>query len=126
MEWPKYSHDTFNTGLHAGPSKVGVDPDDPARLPSMLVLAAYPSPAASDVKVRLGVPSSGSGDYKVDVFDVRGRHVINLVDAALVSGFYEMCWHLTDRRGGHVSSGVYFVKVSGKGARLVEKVMVLR
>ena len=31
----------------AGPSKAGVDEDEPGRLPATFVLMAYPSPAAS-------------------------------------------------------------------------------
>ena len=77
----------FNSQLYAGPSKADVGEDEPGRLPVTFVLMAYPSPAVSHMTVRLGVPSSNSGEYRVDVFDVRGRHIRNLVDGQLDAGF---------------------------------------
>jgi hypothetical protein len=126
MEWPKHNHDAFNTQLYGGPSKAGVDHDEPGRLPATFVLMAYPSPAASHATVRLGVPSNNSGEYRVDVFDVRGRHVRNLVNGKLDAGYHDASWDCNDNGGRQVSSGLYFVKVSGKHANLTKKLMVVR
>jgi hypothetical protein len=126
MEWPGSHHDPFNTQLYAGPSKAGVDEDEPGRLPATFVLMAYPSPAASHVTVRLGVPSTNSGEYRVDVFDVRGRHIRNLVDGKLDAGYHDAAWDCDDNSGRRVSSGIYFVKVSGQHANLTKKMVIVR
>ncbi|MGD9403188.1 MAG: FG-GAP-like repeat-containing protein, partial [bacterium] len=126
MEWPKHNHDTFNSQLYGGPSKAGVEGDEPGGLPAKLMLMAYPSPAVSNVTVRLGVPSTNSGEYSVDVFDVRGRHIRNLVNGTLDAGYHNASWDCEDSGGRQVSSGIYFVKVSGKHADLTRKLVVVR
>ena len=126
MEWPKMCHDSFNSGLYAGPSKAGVGGDEPGHLPVTFVLMAYPSPAASHVTVRLGVPSSSSGSYRVDVFDVRGRRVKNVVDGNLEAGYHDLGWDCDDDSGRRVASGIYFVKVSGRNTNLTKKTVVVR
>ncbi len=126
MEWPKYCHDAYNSGLYGGPSKAGVQEDEPGRLPATFVLMAYPSPAASRATVRLGVPSTGAGAFRVDVFDVRGRLVRNLVDGELDAGYHNTHWDCDDGGGRRVSSGIYFIKVSGRNANLTKKLVVVR
>ena len=126
IEWARHNHDTFNSQLYAGPSKAGIEEDEPGRMPATFVLMAYPSPAVSHVTVRFGVPSTSSGEYRVDVFDVRGRLVRNLVDGKLDAGYHNAGWDCDDSSGRKVSSGIYFVKVSGQNANLTKKMVVVR
>jgi WD40 repeat protein len=126
MEWPRFCHDTFNSNLYGGPSRSAIDTDEPADSPGALVLLTHPSPAFSLVHVRLGVPSGRAGNYRVDVYDIRGRLVCRLIDGHLPAGYHESLWDCRDGEGVRVSSGVYFIRVSGGQSPLTRKTLVLR
>jgi len=126
MEWPGFCHDTHNSNLYGGPAGAGAGVERPGSALSVLTLAAFPSPAISHVRVRLGVPSSESGYYSVDVFDVRGRLVRGLAEGRLDAGYHVLSWDSADERGLHVSSGIYFIKVTGERGCLSSKVLILR
>jgi hypothetical protein len=126
MEWPGFCHDAFNSNLYGGPSRSGIDTGEGADSPGTLALLAHPSPAVSFVRVSLGVPSEGAGDYRVDVYDTRGRHVRRLVDGHLGAGCHEIIWDCEDGGGVHVSSGVYFIRISGGHTALTRKTLILR
>jgi hypothetical protein len=126
MEWPKFCHDTYNTNLYGGPPEPGTGVDGPGGEPAAFVLSAFPSPAVSNMSVRLGVPSGLRSEYSIDVFDVRGRLVRNLLQGDLETGYVDLTWDLKDARGRDVSSGIYFVVVAGGQNNLSRKTMVLR
>jgi len=50
-------------------------------------------------------------DVKINVYDVNGRLVKNLVDEALTAARYNIGWDGSDARGHQVTSGVYFLKM---------------
>ena len=56
------------------------------------------------------MPSKGR--VVLSVYDARGSHVVTLVDEEKDAGAYTMGWRGTDARGGNVSSGMYFARVT--------------
>ncbi|MGD9403389.1 MAG: C25 family cysteine peptidase, partial [bacterium] len=102
MEWPKFCHDRHNSNLYGGPPEPGSGVNVPGGVPGSLTLMAYPSPAVSRVSVRLGVPSGAPSEYSIDIFDVRGRHVRNLLKGDLETGYSDLMWDLKDGRGRDV------------------------
>jgi hypothetical protein len=127
MEWPKAHHDNCNSNLYRGPSRSDVTPPaDPTEAPRQLALSASPSPAASSVRLRLGVPSSASGRATVEVYDVRGRLVKRLLDAPLEAGYHDLEWAGADQRDRPASSGIYFVRVSIATESVSRKIVLVR
>jgi hypothetical protein len=127
MEWPRAHHDVFNSNLYGGPSRSDAPPIDPGDVPEGLTAACYPNPMSSSVSIRLGIPSSSAADkIAVDVFDVRGRLVRQVMDRAAEPGFHEVQWNGTDSHGQRVSSGIYFIKVSSRRERLDREIVLVR
>ena len=60
----------------------------------------------------------------VEVFDVRGRSVLRLLDAALTAGRHEVVWDGRDARGQAAASGVYFYRLKAVGESTFRKMVV--
>jgi len=60
------------------------------------------------------------------IFDAAGRHVRTLLDGARLSGTRTVSWDGTDDRGTAVAGGVYFTRVSAKGAELTRRLTLIR
>ena len=73
------------------------------------VTSIFPAPFSA--KTTVEVYLSAATDVSVDVYDVRGRRVVNLVRGRQVAGTHRFSWNGTDVRGSSVASGVYFVRV---------------
>ncbi|MBK9305074.1 MAG: T9SS type A sorting domain-containing protein [bacterium] len=81
--------------------------DGPAAAPRA-VLASYPNPFNPSTAIKFSVPRSGHVSLKA--FDMRGREV-----AVLVDGNVEAGEHTTVFAPSGLSSGSYFLRLSGNG-----------
>ncbi|MGQ0720093.1 MAG: hypothetical protein ACT4PE_00825 [Candidatus Eiseniibacteriota bacterium] len=96
------------------------------RTPAVTSLASLAAnPTRGSVQLGFGIAAGDEGVYAVDVFDVRGRHVAGLLHGPLSAGTGELTWNLRDASGGRVSSGVYFVRMTGPGFAQTHKIAVL-
>jgi len=66
------------------------------------------------------------GHVRLDIFDARGAHVATLVDHDLHAGTFRATWNATDKRGGAVSSGVYFARLSTGSTQVSMKLVLLK
>jgi probable HAF family extracellular repeat protein len=78
---------------------------------------------ASRHKIRFYIPEGG--DVTLNVFDVAGRQVDQLVNKSLDAGWYESFWP-GRAVGSGVSSGVYFIRLSVHGEHENAKLVHLR
>jgi flagellar hook assembly protein FlgD len=62
----------------------------------------------------------------IAVFDVRGAHVLTLVDRPAEAGPYSVTWDGLDAGGTPVSSGAYFVKAQCGGDTETQKLTLLK
>jgi hypothetical protein len=69
-----------------------------------------PNPFASFTDIIYSVPRGGE-HVSLKVFDIQGREVRTLVDAAVESGIHTARWDGFDNEGAPVASGVYFCKL---------------
>jgi hypothetical protein len=91
-------------GLH-----VATGVDGPPRS-YVLSISSYPNPFNPETTIRYTVPWRGR--VLVSIYDARGSQVVTLVDEEKDAGAHTMGWRGTDARGGSVSSGVYFARVT--------------
>ena len=84
-----------------------------------------PNPGEHGTRIELAV-AGGPQRFRVDVYDVGGRRVANLVDGVLPAGRYELVWPGRDEAGRTVAAGVYFVRAVGPDYSRVEKVVILK
>lgn len=93
-----------------------------SELPDEFALSTpYPNPFNNQTTVRYSLPEACK--IRLAVYDVTGREVESLVTGHLSPGVYEAVW---DASG--VASGVYFVRLTVDGGRLmdVKKVMLVK
>jgi len=96
---------------------VGIE-DDIVETPSdFALLGNYPNPfnANTIIKFRLNDPTHVS----LDIYNLRGQKVANIVNSSMISGEHEVAWN-----GNDVPSGVYFYKLTA-GIQSVAKKMTL-
>jgi len=79
-------------------------------------LSAYPNPFNPATRVVFEMPASGSA--RLDIVDLRGRHVATLHDGSLAAGRQEVEWRGRDHAGRSVPAGVYMARlVTATGSR---------
>ena len=106
------------------PTSTGVGTRAPTVVQSSLWLTG---PNPTDTRSQFGFEVRETGRIRLDVYDVRGRHVRRLMDdAQRQPGVYDARWDLRDARGHRVSSGVYFVKLHMLDGIDVKRVTVVR
>jgi hypothetical protein len=84
------------------------------------LVAVSANPVRGAASLMLMVPEAGH--VRVAVYDVSGREVALLTDGELAAGRHPLTWNTNaDRR---TPSGIYFVRATGLGKNLVERVTV--
>ncbi|MDZ7270550.1 MAG: phospholipase D-like domain-containing protein [candidate division KSB1 bacterium] len=91
----------------------------------------YPNPFSQSTHVTVSIPrqvsaAGRSGETHVAVYDVRGREIAVLHRGPLPAGEHSFHWDGVDGAGRRVGPGVYFCVLEAEGARVVQKVSLLR
>jgi hypothetical protein len=84
----------------------------------------YPNPFNPITFIDFSLPQSAH--VRVHVFNVLGQSVTTLVDAHKPAGHHTVSWNGTDVSGDHVSSGVYFYRISADDFHASNKMMLIR
>ncbi len=113
----------LNFTLNWNPAEI---PDDPAEgVPTRIELMAnYPNPFNPQTHIQFGLPAAQQ--VSLEVYDILGRQVAQLLNANLAAGVHTVIWNGTDHTGRSVSSGIYFYALQGDGFRLVKKMLLNR
>jgi hypothetical protein len=104
----------------------GVVSDDDA-LPVDLTLQPRPNPFSDLTQFEIALPNPGRVSLKI--FDLQGREVVALFDAAKSAGRFFVPWNGRDQANRKIASGAYFAVLQyepeQKGRSLLEKKQVL-
>jgi hypothetical protein len=84
-----------------------------------------PNPFNPMTVIRYELPAGGS-HVALDIFDVRGRHVRNLVDGRRTGGLKSVVWNGRDADGRRASSGVYFYALVTEQGTLIRKMAIIK
>jgi hypothetical protein len=99
---------------------------DEAAIPRVFALHQNaPNPFNPETTIRYDVPAPG-GKVNLTVYDVSGRIVRTLVDAAQTAGQHSVRWNGRNERGARVASGVYFCRMTAPGFEGQRKLVLLR
>lgn len=79
----------------------------------------YPNPFNPSTKIRFDI--SKKGDVELIVFDAGGKSVGTIVNSNLTPGKYE-----ADFSAGHLSSGIYFIKLTADKFVMTKKLILLK
>lgn len=114
--------DDFEVLAFEGATGVPVAPSTPGR-PSLSYLAeARPNPFNPMTVIAYGLASGGPVDLRI--FDVQGRLVRTLVNAAQPAGHYAFLWDARNEEGRAVPAGVYFSRLVAEGETRTGKMIL--
>lgn len=104
------------------PTVVSVPPT-PAENAARPSIVAQPNPFREATELRFSLPRSGL--VRIDVVDVSGRRVAQLVDGTMAEGNHTVRWDRHDDRGNRVAGGLYLLMLDVNATRAAHKIVVL-
>jgi len=87
-------------------------------------LKNYPNPFNPTTTISFEIGESGK--TQVEIYNAKGQKIKTLLNEKMEIGQHSVIWNGKDDRGKHVSSGIYFYKVSVSGEQKVNKMIMLK
>ncbi len=131
-QWYKFVVDGTVTAVVLDPESwvlCTVEADGVSEVPSGVVpvlelRANVPNPFNPLTAIRFHLAEATN--VQLDVFDVSGRRVQNLVAGSLAAGDHTVKWRGNDSAGRAMASGTYFVRLLGGGETRVRSMTLVR
>ena len=99
-------------------------------VPEARLCGSHPHPMVERTTIAFEVPGDGRGGAatraSITVYDLAGRVVRRLLDAALPPGRHEASWDGTTESGERVASGCYLYTFTAAGESETGKLLVVR
>lgn len=108
------AHQVLNTDVFGEMENV-----EEADLPEKLNVSVSPNPFNAAAEIGLTLPSAGN--VSVDVYDIQGRHLENLVDGYLTEGKHSITWEASQRH-----SGLYLIRVRKNDLDRTQKLLLVK
>jgi hypothetical protein len=109
-----------STTVYVTGGAVGVPKNTPTA--GLLLAQNVPNPFNPTTMISFTIPHPAH--VELSVFDLRGSHVITLMQRPMAAGRSSVEWSGRDAKGNAVSSGIYFYRLRA-GSRTLTKKMVL-
>jgi serine protease AprX len=87
------------------------------------VYGNYPNPFNLSTVLSFYLPEAGH--VNIDIYNILGRRVTNLVNGELDAGMNSVTWNSTDIGGNETASGVYFYRITYRDKETVTRKMLL-
>ena len=84
----------------------------------------YPNPFNPLTSIEFYLPKTG--DLSLQVFDVTGRKVRELMNGTYGSGYHRINWNAKDDRGEIVPNGIYYVRLKSGDQKVLKKMTFIR
>ncbi|PKN79219.1 MAG: hypothetical protein CVU48_06040, partial [Candidatus Cloacimonetes bacterium HGW-Cloacimonetes-1] len=102
-----------------------VSNDDPNNVPVVTELTGnYPNPfnPTTSINFSLNHPQK----VIIEVYDIAGRKVINLVNETRNKGAYTVVWNGNNNSGNQVASGVYIISMKADNYYVTRKITLMK
>lgn len=93
-------------------------------LKSFKLMQNYPNPFNPYTNIPYEIPKMGK--VEVNIYDVNGRLIKNLVNENQQPGSYKIIWNGKNEKGIKVSSGLYIYQVKLERTTLSQKMVLLK
>jgi hypothetical protein len=87
------------------------------------LLQNYPNPFNAETRIDFSTPG---GKTSVEIYDITGARVTNLINGNLTSGYYSLVWDGRDQTGKQVSSGTYFYRLTDDSGSQTMRMTLLK
>ena len=111
-------------GITPVPCAVTKISSGPNGVPEALSVGSYPNPFNATANVSFALPEDGL--VHVDVYNVIGQRVRELVNDVRTAGVHTVTWNGMDDQGQEVPSGMYFLSVRTRDESAVVKLNLLK
>lgn len=98
---------------------VGVNDERPA---SLEFAGGVPNPMPGFGRFHFALPEARN--VKLELFDLTGRRVATVADAAYGAGIFDVAWNGSDSEGRHVGPGLYWARFSAGSQVITRRVSV--
>ena len=88
------------------------------------LLQNYPNPFNPTTNIKFNMPKDGF--VKLSVYNIRGEHVIDLVNSHQKIGSKSVSWDSIDKNGLQVPTGLYIYQLQTNNLMLSKKMMLLK
>lgn len=108
-----------------GPELAAARGEAPATEPAlgtMMAPVSNPMTGSSTLRFQLATP----GDVEIDLYNVSGQRVKQLVGGWFEAGDYTVAWNASGESGAAVPSGVYFLQMRTEGITRSQRVVVVQ
>lgn len=119
--WRDYANDDDLTGVRYRQQQATAVGDRTPR--PGLELTAFPNPF--NPRTTLSYAVASSGHLRLTVHDLRGRHVVTLVDGRRAAGEHAVTWDGRREDGRAAAAGVYLVRIQGAGSSQAAKITLV-
>jgi flagellar hook assembly protein FlgD len=92
--------------------------------PGTILQQNRPNPFTEQTTIHYEI--NATGQVRLNVYNVAGQLVKNLVDTRQDPGFYGVIWTGLDEQGREVSNGVYFYALESADGSAIKKLTILR
>jgi hypothetical protein len=122
---PNESSDISDSDFTLWGSTSGVGREDFAGVPrEVVLLVASGGVLSSSTSIVFGLPAAA--EVQIGLYDVKGRHLRNLVNGRRDEGYHIIGWNATRQVTGGLSSGIYFLRLDTGAESLTTKVVIAR
>ncbi len=87
-------------------------------------MTAGPNPFNPKTVIRFGLPFEAR--VKINIYDIRGARVTQLINEVIPSGHYSIPWMGRDHAGRPAASGLYFARLTAEHVTLTQRMMLIR
>jgi hypothetical protein len=84
----------------------------------------YPNPFNPSTTIAFSIAETGN--VNIQIYNVRGQLVKNLLNEDMVAGRHTAVWNGDDRYGNSVSSGIYFYRLQSGNSSEIKRMLLLK
>ena len=84
----------------------------------------YPNPFNPETVFKFNLPERSA--VKLQIYDVLGQHVDEVVNETLPAGTYEFAWNINEAPHGNLQSGVYFYHLKTENYNQIKRMILVK
>ena len=120
-----FGYGTVDDSVTLNNQPVDVDESGDLGLPRTFQLSQnYPNPFNPATTIEYSLPKRS--DVVIDIYDILGRKVRQLVNETRSAGVYKVTWDGTDQNGNPVSTGIYLYRIQAGDFMESRKMLLIK